>query len=367
MSIATAAVLRRDPSRLDPAFARVRVAVQSGEVPDAVLAVADGEGEIRAEAHTRRPGRLTTESRFMVASITKPIVATAIMQLVETGRLDLHAPVGQLIPGFAPPPAAPGLPGGEAISAWHILTHTSGIPDVDTDRLYRERPSRGDMLRIAATDRLRFAPGSQFEYVSSSFYVLGELIRRLGGLPHAEYLRVRVLAPLGMVGTGFAMPTDRGSRVPVHGFGPQGPLQALLLRAFASLEHPGGGLWSTAPDLLRFGRAMLLGGELDGARVLGPTTLAEMTREQTRGLQEAGATPAEPAHDARYALGWTKLGLDPQLPGGSAQFGHGGATGSLLWIDPERDLVIVLLANVWEMERTLQLAVVRAVYGALAG
>ena len=134
-----------------------------------------------------------------------------------------------------------------------------------------------------------------------------------------------------------------------------------VARWFISIAHPGAGLWSTAEDLLRFGRAMLGGGSLDGARIMGSRFVELMTREQTAMVLEEGVVPRDPT----YGLGWGLPGLDGSLPVSSHAFGHGGATGTRLLIDPDADLVVVYLTNVWGASDRHGLEAIGAVFGAL--
>lgn len=351
---------RIDPVRLGDAFGLVAEQVHNRLVPAAVLAVAGSDGIVRCEAFGFDRDRVAPDSAFMVASVTKPIVATAVMQLVEAGQLALSAPIVTYIREFAPPPAAPGLPGGEAVTAWHVLTHTAGIEDYDAALLARERPRPADLFERACMRPLLFAPGSRHAYVSGSFYVLAELIARLSGMPFSEYLRERVTAPLGMVATAFVPPSDRRRRAAVHGLGVPAMLVEPALAYLSSIEMPGGGLWSTAADLVAFGRAMLAGGRLGSVRVLDTALVELMTREHTAGIvDEATGLPAH------YGLGWGKPGLSGWSPASAAAFGHGGATGSRLLVDPQADLVAVYLANDWQGSIVPSQEAIQAVYAAL--
>jgi len=133
-----------------------------------------------------------------------------------------------------------------------------------------------------------------------------------------------------------------------------------LIAGYTGLRLAGGGLWSTASDVLRFGRAMLRAGELDGARVLSPAFVDLMTREVTVGGLGAAEDVLRGEH---YALGWGRPG--PASPASARAFGHGGATGTRLWIDPAHDLVFVYLTGVWELEPMPINAVLNAVYAGL--
>ncbi len=347
-----------DPVRLQRAFDLVRGHVATGQVPAAVLAVATSRETVRVEAFSGTDF-VEVDSRFAVASITKPIVAAAVMQLVEAGQLVLDDPVVRYLPEFRPPPRGQGEPGGEAVTAWQILSHTSGMRDI-AEPLERVGIGATRIYEELCRRPLASPPRAEYSYCSDSFYVLGELIRRLSGLPYPEYLRERLFKPLGMVSTSFD-PGPAGARAPFHAAPEAEPATEDTFSALASLAHPGAGLSAPAGDVVAFGRAMLFGGTLDSARVLGRPFVELMTREQTAGILESGTPPREP----RYALGWAKSGLDGSSPGSPAQFGHAGATGTRLWVDPAHDLVIVFLMNVWGAENHYGLSAVQALYGAL--
>jgi len=349
---------------LDAAFELVARHVREGRIPGAVLGIARSRGDPRIEAFSPPGGpELSVESRFLVASITKPIVATAVMQLAAQGLLVLSDPVARYLPEFAPEASGERLPGGEAVTTWHLLTHTSGLRDTLMGVVESDQATTAEKLyRQACKGPLLFAPGTEYRYCSDSFYVLGELISRLSGLPYPEYLEQRIFAPLGMTATSFeAGSADDPRRAPLYEVGHDGPTSEALLAGFVRLAHPGGGLWGTVPDLLRFGRAFLGGGSLDGARLLATPFVETMTREQTAGILEAGLPPREP----RYGLGWGKSGLSGTRIGSPRQFDHGGATGTRRWVDPAYDLVVVYLMNRWGEEDHFSLAAIQAVYGAL--
>ncbi len=350
---------RLDPSRLQPAFDVVARDVGEGLLPGAVLAVATIDGVIRCEAFSGQD-RVHPDTAFMVASITKPITATAIMQLVQEGRLVLGERVATYLPEFAPPPVEPGAPGGEAVTIWHVLTHTAGIPDIDEAALARERPSAADLFARCCAGRLRARPGTRFEYTSNSFSVLSELIARLSGDGYAAYLRERILGPLGMTRTSFE-PPDAAVRAPVRGLDLPEVIVPMALAYLGSLAMPGGGLWSTAEDVTTFGRAMLGGGRLGDVRVLARPFVDLMTREQTAGLLDAG-DPPRPAH---YALGWSKPGVETTAPCGQEAFSHGGHTGSRLHVDPDAGIVVTVLANRWYASSRTSRSAIDAVYGAV--
>jgi CubicO group peptidase (beta-lactamase class C family) len=329
-----------ETSLLDSACTAVADGVAKGALASAVLAVATSAELVRVEA----VGPVATDSIFLIASITKPIFATTIMRLVERGYVGLNEPVASHIPEFA-------ANGKQDVRLWHLLTHTSGLDDVWVDQA--SGPQRWEWPSVLARTcaaPLRFPPGSRYSYCSPPFLVMADMIRRTTGSDHAEYVRQAVLEPLGMRDTSFT-PPNSARVVPVldppwrdeqeqHGW--------------IGLHNPGSGLWSTAADLVRFGQMLLQDGELDGYRVLAPATLRAMSTLQTAGVP---TITGEGEFLSYYGLGFSKAGPDsqrgpsPELRS-PAGFGHGGATGTLLWVEPEFDLVFVFLTNRWGQEDT---------------
>ena len=367
------------PASLDSAGVDLREAmaltdslVADGSLPCAVVGVANAAGTLAIHAV---PGpadpRVAADSVFFLASLTKPVVATAMMQLVDEGRLDLHVPIGRYVPGYV---------GGlrDRVTAWHVLTHTSGIPDVGLEHVARGRPSFQTMLGRVRDEMPTFEPGSRYSYASNSFYLLAAALTTLTGIPFPDALRRRVLAPLGMIDTSFD-PRPRRARVQqVHGVRVDNFVaREFMVRFLASATLPGGGLFGPAEDLLRFGRSLLPrsdGGDVP--RMLSQAAIDEMTREQTLGLREYvddGTT-----RDPRYALGWHTPGPDlaeqgqppevevsgVRLPASPRSFTHAGASGTRLSVDPDRGLVFVLLSNQWSGSSVPAFEILAAVYRA---
>jgi CubicO group peptidase (beta-lactamase class C family) len=340
--------------------------VADGTMPSAVLGVSDAQGtRLLHVAHGPRDRRVSTDSVFFLASVTKPIVATAVMQLEDEGRLDLHRPINNLVPAFR---------GGlrDLVTPWHVLTHTSGIPDLDLDRLRRSRPSYRSLLARVVASEPTFEPGTRFAYASDGFYLLAEAMRVLTGMGFGQALRTRVLDPLGMRDTRFDVRPLMARAVDVHGVPMANPIiRRLIIRFLAAATLPGGGLFGTAEDLLRFGRALLPRGEAhpEQPRVVSETAIALMTREQTQGIMELEEDGT--AREACQALGWRKPRPSPMggvtlagvaLPASTAPFTHGGISGTRLWVDPERGLVVVVLSNQWAMSQEPIARVLAAVY-----
>jgi CubicO group peptidase (beta-lactamase class C family) len=302
---------------------------------------------------------------FRIYSMSKPITGVALMMLYEEGKFRLGDPVRRYIPEFADlKVAASWGPGGPVLDdADHpmtireLMTHTAGLAygigdPHPADRLYASEgvldPSQTlkDMIDKLAELPLRQQPGTQWTY-SIGVDVQGYLVEILSGQPFDEFLQERIFDPLGMVDTGFHVPSeDHGRFVQVYGYGedraliaPPAPDPADGPRGFldpATFFSGGGGLVSTTMDYMRFCQMLLNGGELDGVRILSPTTVEMMSRNHL------------PRDMGEYApgVGWGldfSVVLDPVEAGSvsAGEYSWGGAAGTWFWIDPVEDLVFV--------------------------
>ena len=352
-----------DPHAFDTAFDAARRGVDDGTVPFAIVAVAGAEGLVRLEAFSPAEGpRIGTNAVCLLASVTKPIAAAAVMRLASTGRFSLKLPLSTWLPELD----AGGL---EPFTAWHVLTHTTGIADVDLERLLLDGGDRAEYVRRTIAAGQGWPPGSRFLYATNTFDLLALAVERAIDRPFEEVLRAELLDPLGMPSTTFDHARAGALRAPVKVGSWDGTISEAagdgavaegIVAAYSSLRLGGGGLWSTASDLVRFGRAMLRGGELDGVRVLGRPVVDLMTREVT--VDGLGAMPDRQL-DEHYAMGWGKHG--PASAASDLAFGHGGVSGTRLWIDPAYDLVFVYLTGSWGGASETIDAVQLAVYGAL--
>jgi CubicO group peptidase (beta-lactamase class C family) len=351
---------RLDPTRLERAFDHVARQVSGGRATYAALTVARGDGVVRSTAY-HRDQALAEPRRTAIASITKPITATAVLQLVEAGALVLTEPLTTYLPEFRPEPPAGSTVQPEPITTWHVLTHTAGLTDAPDDFLLSSPPTKAALLERLYREELRFLPGTAYAYTSDSFYLLAELIERLSASSYEDFLRERIFEPLGMAATTFNPYAPGPSALPLQGtLGPPGVPLDQVVPIFIHLAMPGGGLWSTPEDVARFGRAMLAGGTLEGTRILGRPFLELMTRHHTQGLTELGT-----GRPPTYGIGWGLPGLGRGSPASPSAFGHGGATGSVMIVDPANDLVVVYLRNEWGVPSTAHDEAVQVVYAAL--
>ena len=254
-----------DEARLAPAYEIVEREIAGPQAPGAVLALARREGTISVRAFGRArwepedvPAR--PDTIYGLASITKPIVAAAVMQQVERGKFLLDDSVDRHIPEF-------GAGGKSPITVRHLLTHTSGLDDAWVMERFRHEPERvrtwEAQVRTICDAPVVSPAGRLYSYSNSPFTILAELVRRFSGLPIDDYLRQHVFDPLGMPNTSFCPPEESQHRVawvaaatwpdvPGDASGPPGPFPRDL-----RVPRPSGGLKSTAADLVAFGRACL--------------------------------------------------------------------------------------------------------------
>jgi CubicO group peptidase (beta-lactamase class C family) len=301
---------------LDAALAHLDSAARSGEVTAAVLLV-----EARGQRHLHAFGAAKPETIFLLASITKPMTAVAVMALVEEGRLALGDPVHKHLPDFV---------GGDRalITLQHLLNHTSGLPDQlpDNLELRRRHAPLKDFVAGAVRAPLRFRPGSSVAYQSMGFLLAAEIAERIAHQPFREQLRRRLFQPLGMTGAslglgGHKLEETARCQVPDD----PGGWNSLYWR---DLGSPWGGAHGSATDVMKLLR---WAARPDAKGPLRPETARAMLTQTT------------PPGKDRYGLGW-RLGIGGK--GASpATFGHSGATGVLSWLDPVRDVALVLLTT----------------------
>lgn len=350
-----------DEAALDALLDRARREIDEGLLPSCQLAIARDDELLAFETF----GEATNDNRYVIFSCTKGITAGAIWLLVQEGRLSYDTVVADVIPEFAPN-------GKDRITVEQLLTHTAGFPLAPmTPAQYADEAQR---LERFGRWRLNWEPGTQFEYHAlSAHFVLGELIRRIGGQDPAVFVHERIATPLGMSHFALGAPPDEqgdvlelvavgslptpdeieaatGFRVDLADMQGQVTFDALL--AFndpvqRAAGAPGGGGLATAADLARYYQGVLAG--LEG-RASSPWTadtiaaavepinelpdpLFGIPAHRSRGLMIAGDPPI-----AQQRGGWGH-GQSP------TSFGHDGAGGQIAWADPESGLSFCYLTN----------------------
>jgi CubicO group peptidase (beta-lactamase class C family) len=331
--------------------------------PSVVLAVArrEGQASIRGFGLAQwDPAEVppTPEAIYSLTSLTKPFVALAAVQQPERGALGLHDPVVRHIPEFGDGVTSPGFDR-RAVTVYHLLTHTAGMDwQWENERWHADPdiPRRWETLAAnACRAPLLFAPGTMFHYSGTNYIVLAEVARRCSGLRIDAYLRGRVFAPLGMADTGFFPYDDPALRTHVAQVANSGWPEDRTARNTTNryyppetrVPNPGGGLRSSGRDLVTFGRAclQLLRGESPRGAPISSQWLRAMIENRTEGL---------PAYDTRKGAAATPKGLGWDLPGlepkgraawSPSAFGHGGSSGVVYRVDPERDLIVAVLGS----------------------
>lgn len=285
--------------------------------------------------------KMTPDTLFAIASMTKPITATAAMILVDEGKLNLDDPVSKYIPAFANAKLAGGVAPAREITVRDCLRHTNGLPG--------EQRNMGSLAETAdklAARELAFEPGSKWQY-GPGLSVVGRVVEVVSGQPFETFLQERIFAPLKMDETTFR-PTDEQRKRLATLYRPTAdkmdiePGEHWLFEKSADISpNPSGGLFSTAGDLARFYQMVLTGGELDGARIVSEKAIREMTTLQTGDLV-TGFTPGN-GWGLGFCLVREPQGVSASLSPGS--YGHGGAFGTQGWIDPQKQMIFVLLIS----------------------
>lgn len=363
--LADPAAVAVSPARLDDLGRLLEASVARGDHAGFVSVVArDGRiVDFRTlgvrDVATGAP--LRSDTIFRLYSMTKVIVAVAALAAVEDGKLSLDDPVARYLPALAAPQvmtggtaAAPVLePATRPVTVRHLLTHTGGftydiLHDDALAELYRAADlwsagSTAEFVARAARLPLRAQPGTAFHY-SIGTDLLGAVLEQAEGADLGTILRRRIFGPLGMADTAFDVPEAKLSRLAAlarRGAGgklePAEPILGVHAEPGRGFASGGAGLFSTAGDYLRFAQMLANGGELFGARILKPETVALMTRNHLAGL-------AKPTHEFSAAHGWG-LGVEVELDPATAGFGWCGAATTYVRISPRERSVMLLFAQ----------------------
>jgi CubicO group peptidase (beta-lactamase class C family) len=346
---------------------RMKSFIDKQTVAGAVTLVARGSDIVEfnatgmADMEAGRP--MQKDTIFQIMSMTKPVTAIGIMMLAEQGKLALRDPVEQYLPEFhdlrvattAGPDARRLSIPNHAITIRDLLTHTAGIQDYPGPPAIRDYAQTmsvplDEVVRQLAKQPLLFQPGTQWSYSSPGIEILGRIIEVCSGEKYVDYVTEHILKPLGMKDSFFFPPPDKINRIAMVYAQKDGKLvraPASILggdpakyRQGAAFPAPGWGLYSTAEDLLHLYGMMLGDGVYEGHRYLSPFSVHVMTEPQTAGIQPVGWM-----RGSGYGLAWEVV-TDPlgELAGHTiGTYGHGGAFGTQGWIDPNNDLISILL------------------------
>ena len=363
-------------ARIDTHLARY---VDDGRLPGWQVHVSRRGRTVHSSVHGSRDLEaglpVEQDTLWRIYSMTKPVTAVAFMSLYEQARCSLNDELARYLPQFADMRVLVGgnaeqpktVPATEPIRLWHLLSHTAGLTYAFTrssvlDEMYRA--AGADSLQDPSADLetmvdrwaglpLLFEPGSAWNY-SVATDVLGRVIEVITGQTLAEVFTERVLAPLGMTDTGWSVPGADAGRLaalyvphPATGTALRHDAMGSTALSPPAMLSGGGGLVSPAADSARFTQALLRGGELDGARVLGPRTLAYMIRNHRPGgayLAGVGRGMfAETAFDGvGYGLGFgiTAAPVATKVTSSPGEFSWGGYASTAFWVDPVEQLTV---------------------------
>ncbi|MBI0539703.1 class A beta-lactamase-related serine hydrolase [Roseomonas sp. KE2513] len=328
-------------------------------------------------ADRERGTAMAEDTIVRIYSMTKPLASVAIMMLYEEGHFQLDDPITRFLPYFANQRVLTGgtrgkvetVPAVRDLTFRDLLTHTSGLTygfmeATLVDALYRSEgvdfqssdATLAEVVERAAHLPLLAQPGTAWNY-SIATDVLGHLVAVISGRPFEEFLQDRVIGPLGMVDTGFHVPTEKVPRFAAnYGRGPDGALKLIDDPASSRFAAPraicsgGGGLCSTAGDYLRFCQMMLNKGKMNGVRLLGRKTVELITVNHLGGDMAAMGQPrfSESSYEGiGFGLGFSVM-LDParaQVLGTPGEYAWGGAASTAFWIDPVEDMAVILLTQ----------------------
>lgn len=319
-------------THLDPAFEVVRIAVAEGKVPGAVGVISQQGRVLREEAYGHSDAMLqqpmTPRTLCWIASLTKPITAAAAMKLVEDGRLSLDDSVEKYLPQFKDQKG----PDGEhhVVTIRQLMSHSSGIqsnpplrPSLFFEADWYARNIDEVAVAVAGT-KLLFKPGSRVRYSNAAPYVLARIIELRSGMRYDRFVQTRILYPLKMRDTYYALPTSVADRMAEVLRREDGRDDSTFFRfdptwnTKMNMAMPDGGLFSTPADVVKFTQMFVLN---DG-RVLSKASVRTMLTEQAPG----------------WGLGWA-LKKD-------GTFYHTGSSGTLTWGDPKAGVAGALFCQI---------------------
>jgi methyl acetate hydrolase len=375
-------------------------AVASGQVPGVTAAAANADGVMYDAAFGRRSlagdAAMTVDTVFRIASMTKAVTGAAAMQMVEQGKLSLDQPAGEILPFLANPMVLDGVdaagepklrPAKGVVTLRNLLTHTAGfVYDTWNGEMHRYAAKTG--LPAARTGKiaalhapLGFDPGERWEY-GINIDIAGRMVEVASGQDLESYFHDHLFRPLGMPDTGFVIkPQWRDRMAQVHARDEKGeltPIESLPPAEKPDFYAGGGGLFSTSRDYLTFLRALMGGGELNGARILKPETVALMGQNHMGALnvlpmktfnpRMSNDCELFPGMDKKWGL--TFLINTQDVPGArsAGSLAWAGINNTYYWLDPVQRVAGVLMTQILPFADATVLGLLdrfeRAVYAA---
>jgi CubicO group peptidase (beta-lactamase class C family) len=320
-----------DKAKLDQAAGVMADWIKDGRVEGASILVTQGSRQFAKNFGTAKG----TEPVFLLASISKPITAAAVMSLVDAGQLSLDDTVVKFFPSFTGD-------GRETITIRNLLTHTGGLPDMlsNDEMLRQQHATLADYREGALKAPLRFPPGTKYSYASMGILLSSEIAQKITGKPIADIVEERVFRPLGMRHTGFGLRgRDNAMTVPSQA-APAMTDDGKKTWAdwnwnssyWRNLGSPWGGALGSAADIARFYREFM---DQRGTIMKPANELLMITNQSPPGVKASG------------------LGFDLPPGAGAAAcgprtFGHNGSTGTYSWADPDTGTICVVLTSLYE-------------------
>ncbi len=327
------------PERLQRVSALLESEVRGGHLDAASILVARRGTIVLHQGFGRSSGQpgsfaVKPDSIYLVASLTKPVTAIAMMLLVERGEVSLSEPVATYLPQFT---------GDERhkVRLQDLLAHTSGLPDMlpENTQLRREHAPLNEFVKHVYTTPLLFSPGTAFRYQSMGILLAATIVEKISKVPLRDFERKEIFEPLGMKDTSLgAARVKLGETVQVQESGNPEELASWGANSeyWRNLGNPWGGMHTTTMDLAILLQTFLNQGTYSGKRILSPATVRAMISDQNAKL------------NGSWGLGW-RLGRSPSAEFGDLispdAFGHMGASGTMEWADPETGVIFIILTS----------------------
>lgn len=306
-----------------------------------------------ADIATNKP--MTPDTVFWIASMTKPITGTAVLMLQDEGKLKVSDPVAKYLPEFAELKTPSGQPANLTIA--QLMTHTSGLGEADPAGAMKAR-TLAELVPLWLAAPMQYEPGEKWKYTQSGINATARIVEVVSGHTYDQFLRERLFVPLGMKDTTFYLTDAQRARlVTAYAFNKgTNELEPVPPRAEYDGTHNrppqgNGGLYSTAPDYVRFCQMLLGGGAYDGRRYLSAEAMQFLSTPQTGDLPTGffqNDMFGQHGKDYGWGIGTSILrtpheGVAAMLSPGS--YGHGGAWGTQAWVDPVKGVAYVLMVQ----------------------
>jgi CubicO group peptidase (beta-lactamase class C family) len=325
---------------LDEHFRRL---IEKGTIHAAAYLLSK-DGKIFAHKSMGRQSTYEDKGDFLpdsirpLASITKVFTATALLQLIERGLCFLDQPVSEIIGEFDTDMH-------KHITLFQLLTHTSGLK-ADPGNFFEPYPAgwgegkwtKKNWIKKVLSGPLQFKPGTVWNYCTTGFFILGEVVARLSGTDYDTYVEKNILTPLGMANSFFILPAGHREKFSIVSPWNKEQLDEDREKMPSPSLFAGGGLLSTLPDLWRFGQMMLNGGTFGGKRILGRKTVEAAVKPHIKDIKAYNWRPHifDDSYCLTCGLGW-EINKHGFLSDGT--FGHEGAEGAGMFIDPAENFI----------------------------